>query len=98
MEAVILILKGGKIEILEGVGVTFKEPKSQGGGPKTGQPPAPKEKDRSDLPLVLADDIKTSKFKHTEIIIYGDQTCGSLVMIDPYRPIRDVVHSTVTMY
>lgn len=76
VEVVILFMKGGKLQLLEGANTSFREPKSQGGGPKTGQPSDPKEKARDELPFVLSQDITTSKFKQNEIITYGGQTCG----------------------
>jgi hypothetical protein len=77
VEVVILVMKGNKIQIMPGPSTEFKEPKSKGGGVKTGQPPDLKEGDRgTDLPVDLGQDITTSKFKYNKIETYGNNTCG----------------------
>jgi hypothetical protein len=70
---VIVVYKGNQIELFPPAGTTLRKP----GGGAPGPIPSPELKDGGDLPTILKDEIKTAKFKLTEIKIIGENTCGN---------------------
>jgi len=79
VELAILVKKGGTIELMPAANKTLKKPKKQGNGPHSGEVPGPESVDRTELPVVLDEDIPAgSKFQRYSITIYGKETCGNI--------------------
>jgi len=82
VQAVVLISKGHKIQILEGDGITFREPRENpGDAAKPNKNKKPKDggfgEDTpwNELPVSLKNEIPKGEFKMTTIKVYGKNTC-----------------------
>ena len=82
VEAIVLISKGHKIQILEGDGITFREPREN---PSDAAKPNKNKKPKNggfgnDTPRIellgaLKNEVPPGEFKMTTIKVYGDKTC-----------------------
>ena len=78
VEAIVVISKGHKIDLLPGAGITFREPKNNPNDapvPKNYQQGTPPLTPAGQLPVVLKHEVDPGPFKVTTLKVYGDKTC-----------------------
>ena len=78
VEAMVLIYKGHKIEIIPGAGIVFGKPKpgqSQPRQPQNDKPGPPIITPHGNLPMVLEHEMPPGPFKLSTIKVYGEKTC-----------------------
>ncbi len=78
VEAIVVISKGHKIDLLPGPGITFREPKNNPNDAtvlKNYQQETPPLTPAGRLPVALKHEVDPGPFKVTTMKVYGDKTC-----------------------